>query len=141
MSPKDINIRELLPQQGKFVAIDVLESIDATKAVTSTIVDRDSLFVVGDCFTEVGIIENMAQTAAARLGYVGRYVSGAGVKLGFIGEIKNLVIERLPRVGDRMITTVETVTELFSTLMIKCQVSIDDVTIAHGSMKISTHET
>jgi predicted hotdog family 3-hydroxylacyl-ACP dehydratase len=133
----DINVRELLPQQGKFVMIDRLRYFHETVVISSIIVDKDNIFVEKDVFTESGIIENIAQTAAARMGYIGKCVDKNGVKLGFIGEIKNLVIERCPHVGEELTTSVEIITEIFSTLMIQAKVNVNNELIAHGSMKIA----
>jgi predicted hotdog family 3-hydroxylacyl-ACP dehydratase len=134
---QDTDVRKLLPQQGKFVMIDRLQYLDETAAVSSATVAHDNIFVEGDIFTESGIIENIAQTAAARMGYIGKYIDGHGVKLGFIGEIKNLVIERCPRVGEELTTSIEIVTEIFSTVMIQAKVNVSNELIAYGSMKIA----
>jgi predicted hotdog family 3-hydroxylacyl-ACP dehydratase len=133
----DINVRELLPQQGKFVMIDHLRYFDETTIISSMTVDKDNIFVENGRFTEPGIIENIAQTAAARMGYIGKYINGNGVKLGFIGEIKNLVIERCPCTGEELTTSVEIVTEIFSTLMIQAKVTAGSELIALGNMKIA----
>jgi predicted hotdog family 3-hydroxylacyl-ACP dehydratase len=133
----DINVRELLPQQGKFVMIDHLRYLDETTVISSMTVDDDNIFVEENTFTEPGIIENIAQTAAARMGYIGKYVNGNDVKLGFIGEIKDLVIERCPCTGEELITSVEITTEIFSTLMIQAKVTVNNELIAHGCMKIA----
>jgi predicted hotdog family 3-hydroxylacyl-ACP dehydratase len=133
----DLDVRDLLPQQGKFVMIERLQYLDETAVVSSATVAHDNIFVEGDVFTEPGIIENIAQTAAARMGYIGKYIDGQGVKIGVIGEIKNLVIERCPHVGETLTTSVEIVTEIFSTVMIQAKVSVNNDIIAHGSMKIA----
>ncbi|MDR0385682.1 MAG: pseudouridylate synthase [Prevotellaceae bacterium] len=134
---QDINVRELLPQKGRFVMIDRLRYFDETTVISSLTVDKDNIFVEDGMFTEPGIIENIAQTAAARMGYIGKYISSEGVKLGFIGEIKNLIIERCPHTGEELTTCAEIVTEIFSTLMIQAKVTVDNELIAHGYMKIS----
>ncbi|MDR1887233.1 MAG: pseudouridylate synthase [Prevotellaceae bacterium] len=133
----DVDVRELLPQQGEFVMIDRLRYFDETTIVSSMTVVGDNIFVDGDVFTEPGIIENIAQTAAARMGYIGKYIDKSGVKLGFIGEIKNLFIERCPRTGEELTTRIEVTTEIFSTVMIQAKVNAGNDLIAHGSMKIA----
>jgi predicted hotdog family 3-hydroxylacyl-ACP dehydratase len=137
----DIDVRELLPQQGRFVMIDRLQYLDETAIVSSMTVDRNNIFVDGDVFTEPGIIENIAQTAAARMGYIGKYIDGNGIKLGYIGEIKNLTVERCPLAGEELTTRIEIVTEIFSTLMVNAKVTVNNDLIAQGSMKISIIDT
>jgi predicted hotdog family 3-hydroxylacyl-ACP dehydratase len=134
----EIDVRELLPQQRKFVMIDRLRYFSETVITTSLTVAKDNIFVDGDVFTEPGILENIAQTAAARMGYIGKYIDKSGVKLGFIGEIKNLVIERCPRVGEELTTSIEITTEIFSTLLVLAKVFVNNDLIASGNMKIAT---
>jgi predicted hotdog family 3-hydroxylacyl-ACP dehydratase len=137
----DMNVRELLPQQGRFVMIDRLRHLDETAAVSSMTVKGDNIFVDGDVFSEAGIIENIAQTAAARMGYIGKYINRGEVKIGYIGEIKNFVIERCPRTGEELTTSVEIAGEIFSTLMVQAKVTVNSELIAHGSMKIAVIDT
>ncbi len=132
-----IDIKELLPQQPPFVMVDRLVKIDESSITTAFEIMPDRLFVEGDSLTEPGIIENMAQTGAARMGYINKYVHGSEVVLGFIGEVKGLVIERLPRVGDTLETTVEVKNEVLSTLLVRATAKIDGETIASCNMKIS----
>jgi predicted hotdog family 3-hydroxylacyl-ACP dehydratase len=137
----DINVRELLPQQGAFVMIDRLLYLDDTTVVSSMKVDGNNIFVENDVFTESGIIENIAQTAAARMGYLSKYIDKCGVKIGYIGEIKNFVIERCPNTDEELTTSVEIVTEIFSTMMIQAKVTVNSDLIAYGSMKIAIIDT
>jgi predicted hotdog family 3-hydroxylacyl-ACP dehydratase len=137
MPLSDLNVRELLPQQDKFVMVDRLQYVDKNIVVTSMTVKNENIFVEDGIFTATGIIENIAQTAVARIGYIKKYIDKTEVKLGVIGEIKNFVIERCPRVGDVLTTTVGVDNEIFSTLLIQAKVNVNDELIAHGNMKIS----
>ena len=132
----NIDIKELLPQQPPFVMVDQLKYFDETKITTSLTITSDNIFLDKGLFTESGVTENIAQTCAARMGYINKYILNDGVKLGFIGEIKNLIIERLPTVDETIMTTVDVQNEVLSTLLVKAQVMIDDELIASCSMKI-----
>ncbi|MDR2038536.1 MAG: pseudouridylate synthase [Bacteroidales bacterium] len=131
-----IDITELLPQQRPFVMVDSLAYFDETSISTKLLVKSDNIFVEGEFLTEPGIVENIAQTGAARMGYVNKYIQKDEVKLGFIGEVKNLVIERNPRVGEELLTTVTIVKEVLSTLLVQAQVKVGETLIASGEMKI-----
>jgi predicted hotdog family 3-hydroxylacyl-ACP dehydratase len=137
MSLLDINVRELLPQQGEFVMIDNLQYVDENTVITSMTVNNENIFVEEGVFIEPGIIENIAQTVAARMGYIRTYINKTGVQIGVIGEIKNLVIERCPREGETLTTTVSVENEIFSTLLVQYKVNVNNELIAHGKMKIS----
>lgn len=137
-SLKNIDVKELLPQQPPFVMIDNILYFDETKITTGFLIKNDNIFVDNNYFAEAGIIENIAQTAAARLGYINKYIQNDKIKLGFIGEIKNLAIERFPKVNDLITTSIEVKNEVFSTLIVYAEVKINDELIAFGDMKIST---
>ena len=80
-----IDIHELLPQQEPFVMIGSLVYFDKTLTVTETKVQRDNIFVDGNRFSASGLMENIAQTCAARIGYVNKFILKKGIQLGFIG--------------------------------------------------------
>ena len=107
-----IDIRTLLPQQPPFVMVDNILSCDATTTRCSYTVPPDNIFCEGGVFTAPGLIEHVAQTAAARLGFINLYVNKAdSVQVGYIGAIKDFEIVRLPHVGE----TIETDDTRFST--------------------------
>lgn len=133
---QQINIRELLPQQPPFVMVDKLLAVSEEAITTGLTVRADNLFVENGQFTQAGIVENMAQTGAAKLGYVNKYVEQGTVKLGFIGEIKKLSFAELPVVGDELVTTVEVQNEVLSTLIVQTRVETAGRLVASGSMKI-----
>ena len=137
MKFKDINIVELLPQQPPFVMIDALEHCDEVFTRTSLVVKPDNIFVENNEFTESGIIENVAQTCAARMGYANKYVSNDGIKIGFIGSISNMVFNRLPKVEDEIKTTIEIVSEVFSVTLVNAKVEVGGELIASCEMKIA----
>ncbi|MCQ2959301.1 MAG: pseudouridylate synthase [Bacteroidales bacterium] len=111
----EISILELLPQRPPFVMVDKLTTIEEKTATSQFEVKSDNI-MLGDNgkLSAGGLIENMAQTCAARIGYVSRFLESQKVKIGVIGSIKNLVIHSYPAVGETITTTVE---ETFSGLM------------------------
>ncbi|MCL2040488.1 MAG: pseudouridylate synthase [Bacteroidales bacterium] len=133
----EINILDLLPQRQPFIMIDSLLHFDMVLTVTGMKIAEDNMFVENGVLTESGVIENIAQTCAARMGYINKYLCADKVKIGFIGSIKDLVIEELPRVGDELKTTVEVVSEIFAITLVNAKVEIGDKVIASCEMKIS----
>ena len=135
---KDIDILELLPQRPPFVMVDKLTHYDKTSARSSFMVREGNLFCSGGRMEEAGLIENMAQTCAARMGYRARMElqSDGMVRVGFIGAIRGITIVRVPLVGEVLTTTVEVKEEIFSTSLVEIKVEVGDEVIASGSMKI-----
>jgi len=137
---KKINILELLPQRPPFVMLDALTHFDEVITRTRLQVTTDNIFVEKNSFTESGIIENIAQTCAARMGYINKYIQSDSVKIGFIGSIKDLIINKLPKTGDILNTTIEVVSEVFAITLVNAKVEVGDKLIASCEMKISLTE-
>jgi predicted hotdog family 3-hydroxylacyl-ACP dehydratase len=137
MNFEQINIEELLPQSPPFIMLDALTHFDQVITRTRMKVKADNIFVKNDQFIESGIIENIAQTCAARMGYINKYIYKNSVKIGFIGAIRNLTIERLPKIGETIITQINTIEEVFQMTLVSVIVKIENETISTGEMKIS----
>lgn len=137
MDLQKIDIHELLPQQEPFVMVGKLAYFDPMKTVTLTEVKSDNIFVDEGVFTASGVIENIAQTCAARIGYVNKYILKKDVQVGFIGAIRNLQLHRLPKAGEVIETTVNTVEEVFGMTLVTAEVKIGDELLADAEMKIA----
>ena len=137
MEFENIDIEELLPQRKPFITIDRMVHFDKVFTRTMLKVTADNIFVENNEFTESGIMENIAQTCAARMGYINKHLHSEKVKIGFIGSIKNLVIEELPQVGDELKTTIEVVNEVFTITLVIAKVEVADKLIASCEMKIA----
>ena len=133
---EDITLNELLPQRPPFVMIDRLLSSDEVYSVTELLVREDNLFVENERLTASGLIENIAQTCAARIGYI-NLSKGGTVKIGVIGSISNLTIERTPKVGEKLTTTIKLLEEVFNMTLVEAVIKSGDEEIVHANMKIA----
>lgn len=136
-STSEINVLELLPQRPPFIMVDRLLSCSDTEAVTRFEVRKDNLFLSAGRLSEGGVVENVAQSCASRIGYIGRFHKRESVKIGVIGSITNFRINSLPKVGDIMTTTIVVEEDIFNMTLIDAKVEIDGKEIATGKMKIS----
>lgn len=137
MNLRDIDIHELLPQQEPFVMVGCITHFDMERTVTETEVKEDNIFTEQGIFTPSGVIENMAQTCAARIGYVNKYILRKGIQLGFIGAIRGLKLHRCPRVGERLVTEILTLQEIFGMTLVKATMRSEGETLAECEMKIA----
>ena len=137
---RSIDVHELLPQQEPFVMIGRLVHFDRQRTVTETLIDSENLFVDGDCFSASGLIENIAQTCAARIGYVNKYILKKGIQLGFIGAIRGLDIKELPSVGQTIVTTVDVLEEVFGMTLANAVITCGDKVLVTTEMKIAVRE-
>jgi len=138
MKFEDIDVLTLLPQHRPFVMIDKLLHCDTEVARTSLQVKEENIFCDNGCFSESGLVENIAQTCAARIGYINVYVDKKTVKLGFIGAIRNLEIFRLPKIGELLVTQIVTKEEVFKMTLINATIMVGEEMIVSCEMKIST---
>jgi 3-hydroxyacyl-[acyl-carrier-protein] dehydratase len=132
----DLNVIQYIPQRAPVVMIDELLSSSDGMTVTRFEVKENNLFVKDNQFTEAGLMENIAQTAAAGVGYAFA-LQEAPVPPGFIGALKNFKIERLPKVGEQLLSRVEILQEVFEITLIKGEINTPEgEAIASCEMKI-----
>ena len=134
---RTIDIHELLPQQEPFVMVGQLVHFDMTRTVTETTIGSENMFVENGQMTASGLIENIAQTCAARIGYVNKYILKKGIQIGFIGAIRNLEVKALPAVGDTIRTTVDVVEEVFGMILANASIECNGETMVTTEMKIA----
>ncbi len=129
------DIITLIPQRPPFVMVDELLWNNERAACTSFQVEAGNIFVENGGFTEPGLVENIAQTAAARAGYVAR-LSDQPVQVGYIAAIKNLAIYALPQLKDQLITEVTELSRVFNVLLVKGRITCRESLLAECEMKI-----
>lgn len=134
---RSIDIHTLLPQQEPFVMIDTLVAFDEQNTVTETTINEGRMFVADNLLTEAGIIENIAQTCAARIGYVNKYILKEEIKIGYIGAVSKLEFAALPAVGDTITTSVVVREEVFGVTLADATVTCNGRTIVTTEMKIA----
>lgn len=137
---RQIGVHTILPQQEPFVMIGQIEHFDMKEVTTSTEIPASNIFVDNGTLSASGVIENIAQTCAARSGYINQYITKKGVQIGFIGAVKNFIIESLPKVGEKIYTTVTIDEEVFGMLLATANVSTADRTVATTEIKIAIKE-
>lgn len=133
-----IEALDILPQRDPIVMIDYLQEYKEDMVTTSFTVREDNIFVKDGALQESGIMEHIAQSCAARTGYISKYILHKPVDIGYIGQIKSLKIYSLPKVGDNLWTTIYVQSELFGITLIKAEVKVGDTLIAEGGMKLAT---
>lgn len=132
----DIPVTELLPQRPPFVMIDCLTGFSETTTETRLTVRDDNVLVQDGRLSVYGLVENIAQTCAARLGYAS-YILHKPVRIGFIGAVRGCKIKRLPLVGETLETRIEVKEEIFGLTLVDAEVRLDGEVIAETQMKIA----
>jgi len=129
------DILTYIPQRPPMVMVDSLIEATEKLIVSSFTILDNNIFLKDGIFQEEGIIENIAQTAAAGVGYK-QVIQKLPVKLGYIAAIKNLRINYLPQVNSTLETTVEVVNEIMEVTIVKGVVSENGQPIADCELRI-----
>jgi predicted hotdog family 3-hydroxylacyl-ACP dehydratase len=135
-----IDIHELLPQQEPFVMVSRLVHFDDVRTICEMNIQADNIFVEDGHFNALGMIENIAQTCAARIGYVNKFILKKAVQIGFIGAIRNLEVTDLPEVGQQITTIVDVIEEVFGMTLASAVIKQGNRTLATTEMKIAVKE-
>lgn len=134
----NIDIKNLIPQRPPFVLIDNLLFADKTKAVSSWKIQPTSLFVEHNTLSPSAILENIAQTAAAHLGYINKYYDdNQEVKIGLVGAVSNLEILDTIHVDDILTTEVQILEQIADLKLISAKVTRNNDLLATAEMKIA----
>ena len=105
---KEVDISNFLPHRAPFLLVDKVLTLEDDRVITSFEIKEDSIFVTDGIFTEVGLIENAAQTCSAILGstyFDKNDLEGKNKKvIGFISAIKKVIVSHCPQVGDQIVS-------------------------------------
>ncbi len=132
-------ILQYIPQRPPIVLISCIYKSDDVNVVTGFDILDEHVFTQKGVLTESGIIENMAQTAASRAGYEAVKNNTKPV-VGFIGNIKDLVIHFLPASNNEIITEVVTKTQVMNVSIIEAKSYCQNKLVASCEMKIFLQE-
>ncbi len=133
---QSIPITELIPQRPPFVMIDRILKCDEKEAITAFTIREGNIFLDNKHrFASIGLIENMTQACAAKIGCEtndGKQVP----KIGYVVDISNCMIHRLPNCHDRLITQVSTIENVFNLTIAEVKVTRADEVMAEAHIKL-----
>jgi 3-hydroxymyristoyl/3-hydroxydecanoyl-(acyl carrier protein) dehydratase len=133
------NILGLIPQRYPMVMIDQIVSINENQAVSQLLIRPDNIFLNRAGLTSAGMMEAMAQTVAARTGYLMKNKDGGSdvnIPIGVIGSIKNFRMSFHPSVGSVIVTTVTIEHEVLQASVVKGCVQVNGKLAAEGNLQI-----
>ena len=137
---RSIDVRELLPQQPPFVMVGSMTYYDERVVKAETAITEENIFVDDTYFSASGLLENIAQTCALRLGYVNKYILKKNIQIGYIGAIRNFRVERLPRVGETIQTEVEALEDVFGMTLAEATIKSEGEVLAATEIKIAVKD-
>lgn len=134
-----VEVLKLIPQRPPIIQISSINITSDLSATSSLLVADDNYFISDNRLMEPGLIEHIAQSAAAYAGY-DTYINNEDPHLGYIGEIKKCSFYGLPSVNDEIITKLDVVSKFDNISLIKAQSFVDDKLIVECQMKIFIKE-
>lgn len=114
-----------------------LTHFEMSTSTTETEILESNIFVDNNKFSAAGMMENIAQTCAARIGFYNKYILKKEVQVGFIGAVRNYIINELPHVGSTISTKVDILEEIFGMTLANAEVRCDGRIMATAEIKLS----
>ncbi|MGN1211986.1 MAG: pseudouridylate synthase [Candidatus Cryptobacteroides sp.] len=140
MNIEHFDILELIPQRRPFVLVDELVDFCPESSVTTFRVTGDCILLRDGCLSEAGLMENIAQSCAARIGYINK-ISNKAVLQGVIGAVNGFKVEFMPPVGSLITTRIEVLNEIFGLTQVSAVSECSGKTVATCRMTVSLVET
>ncbi|MCF0166646.1 MAG: pseudouridylate synthase [Bacteroidales bacterium] len=137
---RTVDVHLILPQQEPFVMIDTLTKFSLMSSTTERLVREGGMFVENGCLSASGMMENIAQTCAARIGYYNKYVLHNEVQVGLIGAVRDYVVNSLPKTGSTITTTVDVLEEIFGMTLASARIECAGEVIATAEVKLAVKE-
>jgi predicted hotdog family 3-hydroxylacyl-ACP dehydratase len=129
------DIPEYIPQRPPMVMISSLLHSDDQTTITGLHIEPANLFAGRGVLSESGLVENIAQTAAAGVGFSCKK-ENKKVPVGFIASIRDLVVHALPAVGTDIVTETVVTNQVMDVSIVKGVVRQGEAVLAECEMRI-----
>jgi predicted hotdog family 3-hydroxylacyl-ACP dehydratase len=130
-----MDIKSIIPQREPIIMIDNIINHSEEVTTTSLTILSDNIFVEDGFFQSSGLIEHIAQSSAARMG-IQTVEKGIEPLLGYIASIKNMRIERLPKVGEIIATKIIITNQIGNIIVVQGKSKVKDTVIVNCALKI-----
>lgn len=136
----NIDVDGFILQQPPFRFVSRLDAFDPGETVVSFTPGSGNLLMENGCLSATGLMEHMAQANAARLGYLCVYVLKTPVNIGFIGQIRDFILHRLPQEGETITTRVSLRYEVLNVSLCEVEVRSGEELLASATIKTAIKE-
>lgn len=135
MSFPAVHVQEFIPQRDPFVMVDKLIYADEKTSRTTLLIREANIFAAEGFFSSAGMVEAMAQTAAAGTGYFFK-MKNKPVPVGYIGAVQHLEILEWPSVNEEIMMEILLQSKVLQVSLVSGTVKLDDRVIAKCELKI-----
>jgi len=129
------DVESIIPQKSPMAMVDGLLEQQEDFTISQLKILKENIFCENGFFTEAGLIENIAQTAALRNSYETK-LENKESKIGYIGSLKRIKIYHLPKINSIIKTKITVLNNLMNVSIVKGEVFCDDELMAEGEMNI-----
>ncbi|MBP5724076.1 MAG: hydroxymyristoyl-ACP dehydratase [Bacteroidales bacterium] len=132
------DIQSLIPQRPPILMVEEYVFDDENTCHSLLTIAEDNLFLdENHHMASEGILEHIAQTAAAHIGYR-RKLAGSAVNYGYIGDIKRCQItEPMPSAGEQLSTVLHIISQVENITMISAETSVNGRVVVSCRMKLA----
>ena len=134
-----MDIKLVIPQREPIIMIDEIVNHSDEKTSTSLTIKETNIFVEENIFQSSGLIEHIAQSSAARMG-MQTTEEGKKPLLGYIASIKNMMINRLPKIGETILTDIINTNQINNIIVIKGESKVDNMVVSSCELKVYIEE-
>jgi predicted hotdog family 3-hydroxylacyl-ACP dehydratase len=129
------NAAEFVPQEPPFVFVDKILYVDESRSLCSFTIRKENIFLEEGYYSTSGMVESMAQTAAAGTGYLSKKENKA-VPIGYIGAVQKLEVLEWPPVNAEITMEIKLLTNILQVSLVSAVVRMTDRVLASCEMKI-----
>jgi 3-hydroxymyristoyl/3-hydroxydecanoyl-(acyl carrier protein) dehydratase len=130
-----VDVQEFIPQREPFVMADRLIFADENTSATTLRIRKENIFAEKGFLSTAGMVEALAQTAAAGTGYFFR-LRNEPVPVGYIGSVQRLEVYEWPATGQEIQMEIKLQTRVLQVSLVSGTVKMNDRLIAKADLKI-----
>ena len=134
------SLKTLITQRKPMIMVDILYDALELDAYTGLKITSDNMFCNEGFFTEPGLVEHIAQSVAAFVGYKA-LLTNKHIPLCFLAEVKKCSIRFLPRAGDSLLPRIQLLSETLAVSLFDAETSTSSHVVAQCKMKIFVKKT
>ena len=134
-----MDIKSVIPQREPIIMIDKILNHSDEKTSTSLTITATNIFVEENIFQSSGLIEHIAQSSAARMG-IQTTKEGKKPLLGYIASIRNMMINRLPKVGETILTEIIITNQINNIIVVKGESKVENIVVSSCELKVFIEE-
>jgi predicted hotdog family 3-hydroxylacyl-ACP dehydratase len=135
------NAIKLIPQRAPFVFVDSLIYIDDKTSRGIFKIPAENIFVKSGLYSASGMVESMAQTAAAGTGYLS-IKNHKKIPVGYIGAVQKLEVFDWPPENAEIMMEINLITNILQVSLVSGIVKYREKVMSSCEMKIFVnHQT